>query len=112
MTITINGPLTHSITIGSGWQYVQVILGGESFVGLSQGLQKIHASGGAPQTHRTDSLSAAYETQVARPKVDSAVRDDLRPLEITSELVTRIPWLLQTQTLSGSLSTRQLNLRL
>jgi hypothetical protein len=45
----------------SGWQYVQVIQGGESFVGLSQGLQNaLFACGGVPQRHRTDSLSAAY----------------------------------------------------
>lgn len=40
---------------------VQVIQGGESFVGLSQGLQNVlFACGGVPQQHRTDSLSAAY----------------------------------------------------
>lgn len=45
----------------SGWQYAQIIEGGESFIGLSQGLQNaLFASGGAPKQHRTDSLSAAY----------------------------------------------------
>lgn len=45
----------------SGWQSVQIIQGGESFVGLSSGLQNaLHACGGVPQVHRTDSLSAAY----------------------------------------------------
>lgn len=40
---------------------MQVTLGGESFVSLAEGLQNaIHASGGTPQYHRTDSLSAAY----------------------------------------------------
>lgn len=42
-TITINGkPLKHLLyhyrLAYSGWQYVQVIQGGESFVALSQGL--------------------------------------------------------------------------
>ena len=55
----------------SGWQYVQVIQGGESFIGLSQGLQNaLFASGGAPKTHRTDSLSAAYRNTGGRnPKL-------------------------------------------
>lgn len=45
----------------SGWQYAQIIQGGESFVALSEGLQNaLHACGGAPKQHRTDSLSAAY----------------------------------------------------
>lgn len=55
----------------SGWQYVQVIQGGESFIGLSQGLQNaLHASGGVPKIHRTDSLSAAYRNTGGRnPKL-------------------------------------------
>jgi transcriptional regulator with XRE-family HTH domain len=55
----------------SGWQYVQVIQGGESFIGLSQGLQNaLFASGGVPRTHRTDSLSAAYRNTGGRnPKL-------------------------------------------
>lgn len=45
----------------SGWQYAQVIQGGESFVALSEGLQNaLSACGGVPKQHRTDSLSAAY----------------------------------------------------
>jgi hypothetical protein len=53
----------------SGWQYVQVIQGGESFVALSEGLQNaLQASGGAPKQHRTDSLSAAYRNGGGRRK--------------------------------------------
>lgn len=65
-TITIQGkPLKHLLyhyrLAYSGWQYVQVIQGGESFVALSQGLQNaLTLSGGSPCLHRTDSLSAAY----------------------------------------------------
>lgn len=45
----------------SGWRYVKVILGGESFEALSAGLQDaLFRSGGVPQEHRTDSLSAAF----------------------------------------------------
>jgi hypothetical protein len=66
MEITINGqPFDHLIypyrLAYSGWQYAQIIQGGESFIGLSEGLQNaLIASGGAPKEHRTDSLSAAY----------------------------------------------------
>jgi hypothetical protein len=45
----------------SGWQYAQIIQGGESFVALAEGLQNALADcGGVPRQHRTDSLSAAY----------------------------------------------------
>jgi hypothetical protein len=66
VTVTINGvPFEHLIyhyrLAYSGWQYAQVIQGGESFVALSEGLQNaLFASGGVPKQHRTDSLSAAY----------------------------------------------------
>ena len=66
MEITIGGkPFEHLIyhyrLAYSGWQYAQIIQGGESFVALSEGLQNaLAASGGAPKEHRTDSLSAAY----------------------------------------------------
>jgi hypothetical protein len=66
MEITLNGqPFEHLIyhyrLAYSGWQYAQIIQGGESFIGLSEGLQNaLAASGGVPKEHRTDSLSAAY----------------------------------------------------
>ena len=76
VTITVKGQsfqhlLYHYRLAFSGWQYVQVIQGGESFVGLSQGLQNaLAACGGVPQTHRTDSLSAAYRNVGGRnPKL-------------------------------------------
>lgn len=64
--ITINGKpfehlLYHYRLTYSGWQYAQIIQGGESFIALSEGLQNaLNASGGTPKQHRTDSLSAAY----------------------------------------------------
>lgn len=74
--ITVSGKPFHHILYHyrlaySGWQYVQVIQGGESFIGLSQGLQNaLFACGGAPRTHRTDSLSAAYRNTGGRnPKL-------------------------------------------
>ena len=45
----------------SGWQHAEVVLGGESFVALAEGLQNaLWALGGAPHEHRSDSLSAAF----------------------------------------------------
>lgn len=64
--ITIQGqPFEHLIyhyrLAYSGWQYAQIIEGGESFIALSEGLQNaLAACGGVPKQHRTDSLSAAY----------------------------------------------------
>ena len=55
---------TGSIT--SAWpspagQHAHVVLGGESFVALAEGLQNaLWALGGAPAEHRSDSLSAAF----------------------------------------------------
>jgi hypothetical protein len=76
VTVTIQGQpfqhlLYHYRLAYSGWQYIQVIQGGESFVGLSQGLQNaLSACGGVPQIHRTDSLSAAYRNVGGRnPKL-------------------------------------------
>src|ERR1035437_3881774 len=48
----------------SGWRYVEVVLGGESFMALSSGLQNaVWMMGGVPEEHRTDSLSAAYNNK-------------------------------------------------
>lgn len=71
-SVTVQGEAFHHILYHyrlsySGWQYVQVIQGGESFIGLSQGLQNaLSACGGVPKTHRTDSLSAAYRNTGGR----------------------------------------------
>lgn len=57
-----NHKLYHYRLVFSGWTYVQVIFGGESFESLSSGLQNAFwRSGGVPDTHRTDSLSAAFK---------------------------------------------------
>jgi hypothetical protein len=72
VTVTINGQefkhlLYHYRLAYSGWQYVQIVQGGESFISLSQGLQNaLTASGGSPQQHRSDSLSAAYKNSGGR----------------------------------------------
>jgi transposase InsO family protein len=48
----------------SGWRYVEVVLGGESFMALSSGMQNAAwMMGGVPEEHRTDSLAAAFNNQ-------------------------------------------------
>lgn len=55
----------------SGWSWMKVIQGGESYVALSQGLQEaLWALGGSPQEHRTDSLSAAFKNLVSQESED------------------------------------------
>ena len=84
VSVTINGnPFEHLIyhyrLAYSGWQTAQIIQGGESFIGLSEGLQNaLAASGGAPKEHRTDSLSAAYRNLSNARKSDlTRLYDDL-----------------------------------
>lgn len=56
----------------SGFEHVHVILGGESYVALAEGLQNaLWALGGAPREHRSDSLSAAFRN------LDKDAREDL-----------------------------------
>jgi len=56
----------------SGFAHAQVILGGESFVALAEGLQNaLWALGGVPEQHRSDSLSAAFRN------LDRDAREDL-----------------------------------
>ncbi len=55
----------------STWEYAFVITGGESYPALAEGLQgALWALGGVPQTHRTDSLSAAYKNLSKETKED------------------------------------------
>jgi hypothetical protein len=66
LEITIAGTLLdhrlyHFRLAFSGFEHAHVILGGESFVALAEGLQNaLWALGGVPEQHRTDSLSAAF----------------------------------------------------
>lgn len=54
----------------SGWRYVQIILGGESYSALADGLQSaLFRAGGSPIEHRTDSLSAAFNNSVEEQKL-------------------------------------------
>lgn len=61
-----NEPLSHMLyhfrLVYSKYSYIKVILSGESFQALSEGLQEaLYEIGGSPKEHRTDSLSAAYK---------------------------------------------------
>ena len=61
--VAISGvPLEHRLyhfrLAFSGFEHAHVVLGGESFVALAEGLQNaLWALGGAPLYHRSDSLS-------------------------------------------------------
>lgn len=68
-------PLSHLLyhfrVMYSGWSYMQVIRGGESYAALAEGLQNaLWSLGGSPQEHRTDSLSAAFKN------LSTETRDD------------------------------------
>ena len=56
----------------SGFEHAHVVLGGESFVALAEGLQNaLWSLGGVPLEHRSDSLSAAFRN------LDRDAREDL-----------------------------------
>ena len=76
ITITIKGAgfvhkLYHFRLMFSGWSYMQIIQGGESYAALSEGLQNaLWLLGGSPCEHRTDSLSAAFKNLSASAAKD------------------------------------------
>ena len=59
----------------SGFAHAHVVLGGESFIALAEGLQNaLWALGGVPQEHRSDSLSAAFRNLDAQAQEDLTQR--------------------------------------
>jgi hypothetical protein len=59
----------------SGFEHAHVILGGESYVALAEGLQNaLWALGGAPREHRSDSLSAAFRNLSRDERIDLTAR--------------------------------------
>ncbi len=76
LDITIGGvPLPHRLLHArlpcSGWAFATVVLGGESFPALAEGLRQAFAAlGGLPRELRTDSLSAAYRNLDAQAQAD------------------------------------------
>ena len=70
--VELDHRLYHFRLACSGYEHAHVILGGESYVALAEGLQNaLWALGGAPMEHRSDSLSAAYRN------LDHEAREDL-----------------------------------
>lgn len=75
--ITVAGkPLDHRLyhfrLAFSGWCHVRMVLGGESYTALAEGLtEALEHLGGVPAEHRTDSLSAAYRN------LDTSAQSDI-----------------------------------
>ena len=64
--------LYHFRLAWSGFTHARVVLGGESFTALAEGLQDaLWHIGGVPLEHRTDSLSAAFRN------LDKAAAEDV-----------------------------------
>lgn len=82
LDVTVAGvPLDHRLyhfrLTWSGFEHAHVILGGESYVALAEGLQNaLWALGGAPIEHRSDSLSAAFRNLDADARADLTTRYD------------------------------------
>ena len=61
----------------SGFEHAHVVLGGESFVALAEGLQNaLWSLGGVPREHRTDSLSTAFRNLDTQACTDLTRRYD------------------------------------
>jgi hypothetical protein len=70
--VALEHRLYHFRLAFSGFEHAHVVLGGESFVALAEGLQNaLWALGGVPLEHRSDSLSAAF------CNLDHDAREDL-----------------------------------
>lgn len=80
--VTVAGePLDHRLyhfrLAYSGFQHAHVVLGGESYVALAEGLQNaLWTLGGVPHDHRTDSLSAAFKNLDQSAQTDLTDRFD------------------------------------
>jgi hypothetical protein len=73
--VTLEHRLYHFRLAFSGFEHAHVILGGESFVALAEGLQNaLWALGGVPEQHRSDSLSAAFRNLDQDAKADMTRR--------------------------------------
>ena len=73
--VPVEHRLYHFRLAFSGWEHAHVVLGGESFVALAEGLQNaLWALGCAPLQHRSDSLSAAFRNLDADARQDQTCR--------------------------------------
>ena len=77
--VILDHRLYHFRLAYSGFEHAHVVLGGESFIALAEGLQNaLWVLGGAPFEHRSDSLSAAFRNFSTEAKDDLTRRyDDL-----------------------------------
>lgn len=88
--------LYHFRLVYSGFEHAHVVLGGESYVALAEGLQNaLWALGGAPHEHRTDSLSAAFRN------LDRDAREDILGLDHVVLRVSEPPWSMKPRVLSS-----------
>ncbi len=75
LSVTIDGvPLRHRLSHvrlpGSGFTHADVVVGGESFMALSTGLQDaLYTIGGAPRPRRPVPLSAAFRNLSSQPRM-------------------------------------------
>lgn len=80
--VTVAGqPLEHRLyhfrLAYSGFEHAHVVLGGESYVALAEGVQNaLWSLGGVPAEHRTDSLSAAFKNLDRSAQADLTDRVD------------------------------------
>jgi hypothetical protein len=69
--LALDHRLYHFRLAFSGFEHAHVVLGGESFVALAEGLQNaLWALGGVPKEHRSDSLSGAFRNLTADARQD------------------------------------------
>ena len=74
-SVVLDHRLYHFRLAFSGFEHAHVVLGGESFVALAEGLQNaLWALGGVPKEHRSDSLSAAFRNLAADARQDLTQR--------------------------------------
>ena len=73
--VPLDHRLYHFRLACSGFEHAHVILGGESYVALAEGLQNaLWALGGSPREHRSDSLSAAFRNLSRDARLDLTAR--------------------------------------
>jgi hypothetical protein len=73
--LALDHRLYHFRLAFSGFEHAHVVLGGESFVALAEGLQNaLWALGGVPKEHRSDSLSAAFRNLTTDARQDLTCR--------------------------------------
>ena len=73
--VALDHRLYHFRLAFSGFEHAHVVLGGESFVALAEGLQNaLWTLGGVPKEHRSDSLSAAFRNLDANAQEDLTAR--------------------------------------